>query len=110
MPKPRKQPAGSDPASEAAAEPDPVGSLNKKRRKTLLAIQDKPTRPDISWRDIEALFEALGGEVTDGAGSRRRVFLNGIRAVFHEPHPERVTDKGAVDSVRDFLKGAGFIS
>ena len=55
------------------------------------------------------MFEALGGVVTDGAGSRRRVALNGVRAVFHEPHSERVTDKGAVDSVRDFLRNAGFV-
>jgi hypothetical protein len=29
------------------------------------------------------------------------------RAVFHEPHPERVTDKGAIKSVREFLTNAG---
>ncbi len=36
-----------------------------------------------------------------------RVKLNGIRAVFHEPHPEKETDKGAVKSVREFLIEAG---
>jgi len=36
--------------------------------------------------------------------------LNGVRAVFHRPHPERVTDKGAVSSVRRFLKEAEVIS
>jgi hypothetical protein len=53
------------------------------------------------------LFEALGGSVTPGKGSRRRVKLGERRAVFHEPHPERVTDKGAVVSVRGFLASAG---
>ncbi|CDN10437.1 HicA protein [Richelia intracellularis] len=33
--------------------------------------------------------------------------LNGVRAVFHEPHAEKETDKGAVKSVRDFLMEAG---
>ncbi len=36
-----------------------------------------------------------------------RVFLNGQKAVFHEPHPERVTNKGAVRSVREFMINAG---
>ena len=46
---------------------------------------------------------------------RERVKLNGVHAVFHRPHPERTTDKGAVksvgelkqafeDSVDDYLK------
>ena len=53
------------------------------------------------------LFEALGATVSQGKGSRVRVLLNDQRAVFHEPHPERVTDKGAVKSVREFLVNAG---
>ncbi|MGD1920624.1 MAG: hypothetical protein ACFCAD_18125 [Pleurocapsa sp.] len=36
-----------------------------------------------------------------------RVFLNGIKAVFHEPHPERETDKGAGKSVKEFLINTG---
>jgi hypothetical protein len=59
------------------------------------------------WRDIKSLFEALGAEVSEGSGSRVRVALNGVRAVYHRPHPERVTDKGAVRSVRRFLEAAG---
>lgn len=42
-----------------------------------------------------------------GRGSRVRVALNGIRAVFHRPHPQNVTDKGALLSVRRFLTTAG---
>jgi hypothetical protein len=30
-----------------------------------------------------------------------------VKAVFHEPHPEKETDKGAVKSVREFLIKAG---
>jgi hypothetical protein len=36
-----------------------------------------------------------------------RVKLNEIKTVFHEPHPEKETDKGAVKSVREFLVKAG---
>ena len=81
--------------------------MNKKQRQTLQKIFEKPERVDISWNDVEALFKALGAEVTEGKGSRVRVALNDVRAVFHRPHPERVTNKGAVKSVRRFLMEAG---
>ena len=81
--------------------------MNKKQRQTLDKIFEKPERSDISWVNIEALFVALGAEITEGRGSRVRVVLNSVRAVFHRPHPERVTNKGAVKSVRRFLQEAG---
>ena len=81
--------------------------MDNKHQKTLEAIFEKPERANILWRDIEALFIALGAEITDGNGSRRRVALKGVRAVFHRPHPQKETDKGAVKSVRRFLEAAG---
>ena len=81
--------------------------LSAKHRKTLEAVYERPERSDIAWRDIESLFVALGGEVSEGAGSRVRVALGDVRAVFHRPHPERITDKGAVKAVRRFLQMAG---
>jgi hypothetical protein len=53
------------------------------------------------------LLEALGAELTEGRGSRVRVALNGVRSVFHEPHPEKEISKGMVRSLRDFLNAAG---
>jgi len=82
--------------------------MNTKHRKTLEAIFARPERADIIWRDIENLFIALGGEVSEGNSSRVRVVLNGVRAVFHRPHPQRETNKGAVKSVRRFLQEARF--
>ena len=81
--------------------------MNRKQGGTLERIFEKPERSDIAWRDIESLLRALGGELTEGRGSRVRVYLRGVRAVFHRPHPQRVTDKGAVKSVRRFLMEAG---
>jgi hypothetical protein len=49
----------------------------------------------------------LGAEVTEGSGSRVRIALNGVRSVFHRPHPEKEVDKGAVKSIRRFLLEAG---
>ncbi|MES5099416.1 type II toxin-antitoxin system HicA family toxin [Agrobacterium sp. BA1120] len=81
--------------------------LSKKHQAVLKAIFSDPVRAGIVWRDIEALFLASGAEVTEGQGSRVRVALNGVRAVFHRPHPQKETDKGAVKSVRRFLSEAG---
>lgn len=82
-------------------------SLTGRHRATLAAIFADPVRAGIVWRDIEVLFAACGGELTEGNGSRVRVALNGVRAVFHRPHPQKETDKGAVKSVRRFLSEAG---
>ncbi len=81
--------------------------MDSKHRKTLEAIYEKPERANIIWRDVEALFVALGAEISEGNGSRVRVALKGVRAVFHRPHPRKETHKGAVKSVRRFLEAAG---
>lgn len=79
-----------------------------KTSKTFDAIFSEPIRSNIRWDDIEALFARLGAEVTEGSGSRVRVHLNGEDAVFHRPHPEKECDKGALKSVRRFLRLAGY--
>jgi hypothetical protein len=81
--------------------------MNKKHQKTLEQIFQNPVQASIAWRDIEAMLSALGAEISEGNGSRVRIALNGIRAVFHRPHPKKETDKGAVISMRRFLKEAG---
>ncbi|MBN1635381.1 MAG: type II toxin-antitoxin system HicA family toxin [Deltaproteobacteria bacterium] len=84
--------------------------MNKKQRQPLNKILEKPERSDIPWSNIESLIISLGGEISEGRGSRVRVFLNDVKAVFHRPHPERVTEKDAVKSLRRFLHEAGVIS
>ena len=81
--------------------------MNKKHKKTLELIFKMPIQSNIRWDDIEALFVELGGQVTEGRGSRVRIELNGVKAVFHRPHPRPETDKGALTSVRRFLINAG---
>ncbi len=70
-------------------------------------IFDNPVRSDVPWSDIEKLLSALGADLGEGRGSRVRIHLNGARAVFHRPHPEPETDKGALKSMRRFLESAG---
>jgi hypothetical protein len=73
----------------------------------LAAIFHSPVRASIAWSDIESLLVALGTEVEEGSGSRVRIALNGVRSVFHRPHPQKEMDKGAVKDMRRFLTEAG---
>ena len=82
-------------------------AMNKTQQAALNGIFARPTRADIRWSAIESLIRALGGEVTERAGSRVAARLNGVTAVFHRPHPRPETKKGAVDAVRQFLTNAG---
>ncbi len=81
--------------------------MHKKQQKILRQIFDDPVRADVKWSDIESLRKGLGAEISEGRGSRVRIFLNGVRAVFHRPHPEKECDKGALKSIRRFLQEAG---
>lgn len=81
--------------------------MNRKHQRTLESIFAAPVQSNIKWKDIEALFSALGAEIEEGRGSRVRILLNDAEAVFHRPHPRKEADKGAVVSVRRFLEIAG---
>lgn len=81
--------------------------MNKKHRKTLEMIFKTPVLSNVKWIDIESLFIHLGAEISEGSGSRVRIILHEVKAVFHRPHPRRETDKGALVSVRKFLENAG---
>ena len=81
--------------------------MRSRHRRTLREVFERPDRADVVWKDIEQLFIALGAEIGEGRGSRVRVHLNGVRAVFHRPHPQKETSKGALKSVRRFLEEAG---
>jgi HicA toxin of bacterial toxin-antitoxin, len=77
------------------------------QERTLKVLFSDPVRANIGWHDVESLLIALGAELTEGRGSRLRVALNGIRAVFHRPHPGNEVGKPTVRSLRGFLSEAG---
>jgi hypothetical protein len=83
--------------------------MRAKHKKTLLSVFATTIKSNILWCDIEALLLDLGADISEGSGSRVRVALNGVRAVFHRPHPKKETDKGALKSVRRFLETAGIM-
>ena len=78
--------------------------MKRKHQKTLKLIFARPVSANIKWRDIEALFVELGAEISEREGSRVEVFLFGEIRIYHRPHPRPDTDKGAVASIRKWLK------
>ena len=78
--------------------------MKRKHQKTLELVFSRPASANVKWRDIEALFLALGAELVEREGSRVEVFLFGEVRVFHRPHPRPDTDKGAVSSIRKWLE------
>ena len=82
-------------------------NLSRKHQRVLASIFATPVHANIVWRDIESLLTALGAELYEGNGSRVRIALLGMRAVFHRPHPRKETDKGAVVAMRRLLISAG---
>jgi hypothetical protein len=81
--------------------------MSKRHQQSLKAIFKVPVQDNVKWVNIESLLLNLGAEISEGRGSRIRIVLNGVKAVFHRPHPKKETDKGALVSVRKFLENAG---
>ena len=81
--------------------------MKKRHETTLKLIFTRPVNGSIKWAEIEALFVALGAEISEREGSRVAVVLFGQVQVFHRPHPSPDTDKGAVASIRKWLEANG---
>ena len=83
--------------------------MKRRHRRTLEAIFTHPISANIQWRDIEALFVELGADISAREGSRIAVVLFGEVRVFHRPHPGPNVDKGAVASMRNWLRQHGVV-
>ena len=81
--------------------------MNKKQRKTYDAIFAEPIRRNIVWNDVVALVKAIGGNVTQGDGSRVRFDLNDISLNIHSPHPQKELKRYQVKAIREFLINTG---
>lgn len=81
--------------------------MSRKHNRTPEVIFRVPVQSNVAWKDCEKLLIHLGAKVEEGEGSRVRIVLKGVKAVFHRPHPRKETDKGALVSLRKFLENAG---
>ncbi len=84
-----------------------VSAMNKRHQRTLEVIFETPVPATLEWRQIEALFIALGARIIEGRGSRVRFELNGVIATFHRPHPQKEAKPYQVRDARRFLEQAG---
>jgi hypothetical protein len=80
--------------------------MQKRHRRTLAAVFEKPTRNAMRWAEIEALLRALG-QLEQRAGSRVAVNIGGVVGVFHRPHPKPDVGQKTIRDVRDYLTSAG---
>ncbi|TVR86717.1 MAG: type II toxin-antitoxin system HicA family toxin [Trueperaceae bacterium] len=81
--------------------------MRTKHARTLDRVFATPVPPSLRWDEVDAMLVAKGARLASGRGSRVRVELHGVRAVFHRPHPRNELDRGAVVSLRRFLEQAG---
>lgn len=81
--------------------------MNARHRKTLASIFSRPTPASIPFVDIEALIIALGGSVTERAGSRVKIVLKESHWHCHRPNPGKEARRYQVEEARELLIRAG---
>lgn len=79
--------------------------MNHRHRKVLHALFDHPVSANIDRRSVQAVFEALGAELSHTGGGRMGVRLNGHAHAFHETRHS--LSKEEVVEIRHFLTQAG---
>ena len=63
--------------------------MKRKHQRTLALIFARPTSANVQWRDIEAMLQELGAEVSEREGSRVAVVMYGEVRVFHSGYSDR---------------------
>jgi hypothetical protein len=81
--------------------------LNRRQRRTLARIFERPARPDVRCDEVVSLMRALGAQEIEGSGSRVRFLLDGVAMSLHRPHPKPELKRYAVEDVREFLLARG---
>ena len=81
--------------------------MNAKQRRTLKAVFSRPTSASIVFADIEGLVKALGGHVSERAGSRVSIHLRGEQWRCHRPHPGKEAKRYQVEELREVLERIG---
>ena len=83
--------------------------VSSKQRKTMKKIFEDPIPIDVTFRDAIGLLKSLGAEISEGKGSRVRVFINETAHILHKPHGNKsdgCISKRDVKSLRKLLSGS----
>jgi hypothetical protein len=83
--------------------------MSNRHRKTLEAVFRDPVSATIVWADVERMLLHYGATIREGKGSRIAVTLNGQRARYHRPHPQKEAQQYVIVSLRVFLTLAGVV-
>jgi predicted RNA binding protein YcfA (HicA-like mRNA interferase family) len=80
--------------------------LVSKKEKLLKKFAAVPPRSDLTYDELETLFENLGYKKIEGSGSRVKFFNEEIRdlILLHKPHPGNILNKVTVRDVQKKLK------
>jgi len=84
-----------------------LSGWSAKHRRTGTAIFTRPTLSSVVFSDIEALVLALGGTVTERAGSRVRITLAEEQWHCHRPHPGKEAKRYQIEEARELLERVG---
>ena len=79
----------------------------EKLTKNISFLEEKLNAQSLRLTNIEKLIESIGGQISQGNGSRVRFKIGEAKATFHRPHPSPDTNKLTVKDIRDFLIVAG---
>ncbi len=79
--------------------------MNHKHRKVLHALFAHPVSPNIAFRDVEAVFQELGADVSNSHTGKLHVTLSGHSVNFG--HVKHSLLKTEVTQVRKFIETCG---
>ena len=84
--------------------------MNSKQQKIFSSLFDNPVKKNIKWSDIEKLIVGVGGQISQGDGSRVRIILGEQSLNIHTPHPQKELKPYQVRAIRKLFIDQGIKS
>ena len=81
--------------------------MNSKQQKIFASLFDKPVKKNIKWSDIEKLIAGVGGQISQGDGSRVRIVLREQSLNIHTPHPQKELKPYQIRAIRKLFIDQG---
>ena len=78
--------------------------ISARHKRTLETVFADPVPATIEWNEVTALMRALGARIKEREGSRVVFIINKSKLIIHRPHPRKELGKGAVESLKIFLR------